>query len=155
MSVRRSITLSCKLLVKKYLRKIIIRDSVQPKGLLPSNLQIVCGFPEFQAFDAFWPSWTAPSRTAVRHIGRRFYEPRQKTNYTVSLERIFFHACESQRQFRNYRKNSRGNRTLITPINCRKKGGNIKVIKLGFSGALEMANEERELSVSAQCKLGG
>ena len=35
------------------------------------------------------------------------------------------------------------------------KRGNIKVIKLGFSGALKMANEERELSVSAQCKLGG
>ena len=34
MSVRRSITLSCKLLVKKYLRKIIMRDSVYPKGLL-------------------------------------------------------------------------------------------------------------------------
>ena len=29
------------------------------------------------------------------------------------------------------------------------------MIKLGFSGALKMANEERELSVSAQCKLGG
>ena len=45
--------------------------------------------------------------------------------------------------------------TLITPINCRKKGENIKVIKLGFSGALKVANEECELSVSAQCKLGG
>ena len=40
-------------------------------------------------------------------------------------------------------------------LNYRKKGWNIKVIKLGFSGALKMANEERELSVSAQCKLGG
>ena len=40
------------------------------------------------------------------------------------------------------------------PINCRKKGGNIKVITLGFSGALKVASEERELSVSAQCKLG-
>ena len=72
-----------------------------------------------------------------------------------TIERIFFGECESKRWFRSYRKNSRGNRTLITPINCRKKGGNIKVIKLGFSGALKMANEERELSVSAQCKLGG
>ena len=43
----------------------------------------------------------------------------------------------------------------MTPINCRKKGGDIKVIKLGFSGALKMVNEERELSLSAQCKLGG
>ena len=32
----------------------------------------------------------------------------------------------------------------MMPINCRKKGGNIKVIKLGFSGALKMANKERE-----------
>ena len=36
-----------------------------------------------------------------------------------------------------------------------KLWAHIKMIKLGFSGAMKMANEERELSVSAQCKLGG
>ena len=41
----------------------------------------------------------------------------------------------------------RGNRTLITPINCWKKGANIKVKSLRFSGALKMANEEREFAM--------
>ena len=36
-----------------------------------------------------------------------------------------------------------------------KLWAHIKVIKLGFSGAMKMANEECELSVSGQYKLGG
>ena len=71
---------------------------------------------------------------ALCHISQCFYEPQEKTNYSVPLERIGFHECKSQRKFRNSRKYSIGNWNLLTPMNCWNKGANTEGKNADFWG---------------------